>query len=316
MQKEKDFSASMKIFVVFISIAVSMFGFAGDAQAATKKKRLFSVKTSWSETFGGNWAQDRINQPFRRLDRKAPSNQGYGAGITVYVIDTGSQANDCNGHATFVSSLINDNVYGISSGATVVKVKALDCSGTGTVADVISAIKWVQDNADYDSSIVNMSLGGPATKEIDDATNELADLMPVVVAAGNNGGDACNISPARATNAITVGSFNAIGLRSLFSNWGTCVDIWAPGSNVDGRWVDGEHRQANGTSAAAPLVAASIAYIAHRDGVPTIEAAQTIFNESSNIPIVDGRCIKRCIVLWLREEPDWWLRNDSPSWRP
>lgn len=306
----------MKFIAFIVALAVGMFGFAGDAHAAKKKKKVYRVRTSWSEMFGSRWAQDRINQPFGMLDGVAPTSQSSGSGITVYVIDTASEESDCNGHGTFVSSLINDEYYGIARGASVVNVKALNCEGAGTVAQVINAIQWVRDNADYDSSILNMSLGGPPSDSLDAATNELADLMPVVVAAGNSGGLACGMSPARAVNAITVASYNVAGLRSLFSNWGSCVDIWAPGSSVDGRWVDGNHRQASGTSAASPIVAASIAYVASRDGVTTLEAAQTIFNESSNLPIIDGRCTKRCNVLWLRETPDWWLRSDSPSWRP
>jgi subtilisin family serine protease len=305
----------MKAFVVVLSFVLAFFGIAEDASAA-KKKKIYRVRTSWSEYYGAKWAQDRLNQPFGRLDGLTPINQDAGSGATVYVIDTASEDEDCNGHGTFVSSLINDNEFGVAPSANVVNVKALGCDGSGTVAQVVAAINWVKENADYENSIVNMSLGGPKSATIDNATNELADLMPVVVAAGNDGGHACNMSPARAVNAITVASFNFSGLRSLFSNWGSCVDIWAPGSNVDGRWGDGDHRQASGTSAAAPLVAASIAYIASRDGVGTMQAAQILFNESSNLPIIDGRCIKRCNVLWLRETPDWWLRSDSPSWRP
>lgn len=305
----------MKTVVFILSFVLAFFGTAEDASAA-KKKKIYRVRTSWSEYYGEKWAQDRLNQPFGRLDGSAPANLGAGSGVTVYVIDTANSENDCNGHATFVSSLVNDEEFGVAPAADVVNVKALDCDGSGTVAQVVEAINWVKDNADYSNSVVNMSLGGPKSAAIDSATNELADLMPVVVAAGNDGGHACNMSPARAVNAITVASFNFSGLRSLFSNWGSCVDIWAPGSYVDGRWSDGDHRQASGTSASAPLVAASIAYIASRDGVGTMQAAQTLFNESSNLPIIDGRCIGRCKVLWLRETSDWWLRSDSPSWRP
>lgn len=305
----------MKTLVVILSVVLALIGMPENAHAA-KKKKSYRVRTSWSEYFGNNWAQDRINQPFNILDGSTPANANMGAGITIYVIDTGNQSEDCNGHATFVSSLINDQEFGISPEANVVNIKALDCNGEGTVQEVIAAITWVKENADYNKSILNMSLGGPLNSSLNNATNELAELMPVVVAAGNDGGLACKTSPASAENAITVGSFNAAGLRSLFSNWGTCVDIWAPGSNVDGRWKDGEARQASGTSAASPLVAASIAYIASRDGKTTLQAAQTIFNESSNMPIIDGRCTKRCNVLWLRQTPDWWLRTDSPSWRP
>ena len=304
-----------KLIISLVAIVVMMASLAVPAEAKPKQKK-YRVTYAWQQ-FGPilGWAQDRINQPFGRLDGKRPSSSG--SGINIYVIDTGLGEEDCNGHGSFINSLFVGSDLGIVKEANVVGVKVLNCNGVGSAQDVIDGVMWVIENADPSSSIVNISIGGPPSAPVDAAVRELALLMPVVVAAGNESSDACNTSPARVSEVITVGSMNYVNMRSSFSNWGPCVDMWAPGDRIDGYDKFGAGQRGSGTSFSAPLVVAAIAFVADRDNTTTMQAAQTVFNESSNMPIIDGRCTAgavRCKVLFLRDEPYDWLRNDSPSW--
>lgn len=306
-----------KFLISLMTIVVMVSSFSAVAEARVKPKK-YRVNYTWQQ-FGPifGWAQDRINQPFARLDGKKPTASG--SGVNIYVIDTGIGEEDCNGHGSFISSLFTSTGLGIVRDANVISVKVLNCNGAGTAQDVITGVRWVIDNADPSSSIVNMSLGGPISASVDAAVKELALMMPVVVAAGNDAINACYSSPARVPEVITVASMNYVNMRSSFSNWGPCVDMWAPGDRVDGYDKSGADQRGSGTSFSAPLVVASIAFVADRDNKTTMDAAQTLFNESSNMPIIDGRCtagLIRCKVLFLRDEPYDWLRNDSPSWLP
>jgi subtilisin family serine protease len=302
-----------KFWLFFVSVAILFFPSPVDA-AAAKKKATFRAVDNVPSASGGGWAQDRVNQPWDSLDGKTLAGAPMGAGITVYVIDTGVGTNDCHGHGSFMASLINSASYGISSLANVVGIKALGCDGTGTLAQVITAIQWVDAHAEYSSSIVNMSLGGNANPELDAVVNALAVKMPVVVAAGNESTDACTRSPARAKSAITVAAMTKNHLRSIFSNWGKCVDIWAPGSAIDGLNKLGDPMTASGTSPATALVSAAIAYIADRDESTTMQAALTIMKESSDIVIIDGRTNGvKPYVLWVRDAPYRWIRTAYPS---
>ncbi|CAB4149320.1 T7SS_mycosin, type VII secretion-associated serine protease mycosin [uncultured Caudovirales phage] len=295
-----------KIFSLVLSFILFGTCFVTPAQAAAKR---YSVKYTWSAAQTQGWALDRINQGYlNKLDGKYPKNREYGSGITVYVIDTGIGFNDCNGHGSFVSSLIKSPEWGISQGVSIVSVKALGCDGSGSVSDVISAINWVKSNANPSTSIVNMSLGGPSDASINSAANVLGNLMPVVVAAGNSATNACSLSPAGAANVITVAGLDPWHYRSMFSNYGPCVDIWAPATNIDGMTKDGVHKQESGTSAAAPLVSAAIAWIADRDNVTTAQAYQTILRESSDVQVINGYTTSKPFLLWLRDEPNPWYR--------
>lgn len=301
-----------KLFLFLLSAAILLFPSPVDAKTA-KKKPTFRAVDNVPSAPGAAWAQDRVNQPWDKLDGRTLAGAQMGSGITVYVIDTGVGADDCNGHGSFMASLVNDVSYGIATLAAVVGVKALGCDGIGTLDQVIAAVRWVDANADYSSSIANMSLGGNASSELDAAVNALAKKMPVVVAAGNESTDACLRSPARAKSAITVAAMTKNHLRSIFSNWGKCVDIWAPGSAIDGLDRFGSPMSASGTSPAAALVSAAIAHIADRDNSITMQAALTMMKESSDIIIIDGRTkgIKP-YVLWVRDSPYRWIRTVYP----
>ncbi|MCG7562408.1 MULTISPECIES: S8 family serine peptidase [Pseudoalteromonas] len=241
------------------------------------------------------WGLDRVDQ------RALPLNSNYhydfdGTGVTAYVIDTGvrishsefgnrashgydfvdndADSSDCNGHGTHVAGTIGGSEYGVAKNVNVVGVRVLGCNGSGSYSGVISGIDWVKNNASG-PSVANMSLGGGVSQAVDDAVNAaVASGVTFVVAAGNDNSDACNYSPARAADAITVGSTTSSDGRSSFSNYGSCLDIYAPGSSIKSAWYnsDSATNTISGTSMAAPHVAGAVALYLDQD--PTLTPAQ------------------------------------------
>ncbi len=162
---------------------------------------------------------------------------------------------DCNGHGTHVAGTAAGATYGIAPAATVVSVRVLDCNGSGTLSGVIAGIDWVIQDHTSKPAVLNMSLGGGLSGILDAAVQRAVDDgISVVVAAGNSTADACGFSPAAAPNAITVGSTTTSDTRSSFSNFGECVDIFAPGSGIKSAWHTGTTATGtiSGTSMATP----------------------------------------------------------------
>ncbi len=260
------------------------------------------------------WGIDRIDQ------RDLPLNQTYvynatGAGVKAYIIDTGINtahnefggraingydavdgslpAADCHGHGTHVSGTVGGATYGVAKGVTLVAVRVLDCSGNGTDSGVVAGINWVtSDHQAGQPAVANMSLGGGASQAIDDAVNaSINDGVTYAIAAGNgdqfgNPQNACNFSPARVANAITVGATTSTDARSSFSNYGTCVDIFAPGSSITSAWYSSNTatNTISGTSMATPHVAGAAAlYLQGNTGAsPATVAAELINNSTLN----------------------------------
>ncbi len=238
--------------------------------------------TAFITQTGATWGLDRIDQALLPLDARF-TYTNTGAGVTVYVIDTGVKtshrefggrvtdgidvidnslpAQDCNGHGTHVAGTIGGSTYGVAKGVSMVAVRVLNCSGSGTVSGVIAGINWV--TADHDPSelaVANMSLGGGASMALDTAVqNSIADGVSYAVAAGNSSGNACNYSPARAPHAMTVSATNSSDGRPSWANYGTCVDWFAPGVGITSAWIGGATNTAtrtiSGTSMAAPHTA-------------------------------------------------------------
>ena len=191
-------------------------------------------------------------------------------------VTSGGNANDCNGHGSHVAGTVGGTTYGVAKQVTLHPVRVLNCSGSGTNAGVIAGMDWVANNH-VKPAVANMSLGGGASTATDDAVNRMHNAgVTVVVAAGNENQNACNVSPARAANAITVGSTTNTDARSSFSNYGTCVDVFAPGSNITSAWYTSTSatNTISGTSMASPHVAGIAAL--YLQGAPTATPAAVV----------------------------------------
>ncbi|MBA3489345.1 MAG: S8 family serine peptidase [Longispora sp.] len=226
------------------------------------------------------WGLDRIDQRTLPLSNSYTYNST-GAGVSAYVIDTGIRAthsqfagravsgmtaindgqgtNDCSGHGTHVAGTIGGTTYGVAKAIRLVAVRVLGCGGSGSTSGVIAGVDWVTTNhAAGAPAVANMSLGGGASSSLDTAvTNSINDGVTYVVAAGNNNSNACNSSPARVPAAVTVGASTKLDSRASFSNYGSCLDLFAPGAEITSAWYTSDTTTAtlNGTSMASPHAA-------------------------------------------------------------
>lgn len=242
-----------------------------------------AVLTVKAAQYNPSWGLDRVDQRSNGLD--GVFNYFHtGAGANVYVLDTGIYGghsefsgrqgttsatyvypynawSDCNGHGTAVASIAAGTTYGVAKGATLHPIQAFGCDGNGLTSDVVAGIEFVI-NYGAMPAVINMSLGSAANTTVDDAVRAaMNDWITVVTAAGNSNTDACTESPARVSGAITVGATTASDYRHPESNYGSCVDLFAPGYNIDAASNTGGSRLIGKTSAATAFVTGTAAQI-------------------------------------------------------
>ncbi|MEM1082053.1 MAG: S8 family peptidase, partial [Pseudomonadota bacterium] len=204
------------------------------------------------------------------------------AGFTA--ISDGRGSSDCNGHGTHVAGTVAGTTWGVAKNATIYPVRVLGCNGSGSNSGVIAGMDWIAANH-VKPAVANMSLGGGASAATDNAVTNMRNAgVTVVVAAGNENQNACNVSPARSANAITVGSTTSSDVRSSFSNFGTCVDIFAPGSSITSAWYNSNSatRTISGTSMASPHVAGIAAlYLSVNPNATPAQVENAIYSAAS-----------------------------------
>lgn len=268
------------------------------------------------------WGLDRLDQRGPKLDEyyRYPDTAGFG--VNLYIIDSGVRSThqdfrdrygggvnfvsadrnpgaapggdpgDCNGHGTHVAGTAAGEKYGVAKRAKLYSVRVLDCDGSGTMAGVIAGVDWLEKNARR-PAVANLSLGGGASRALDQAVQKLINRGVVVVAAaGNDDRDACGVSPGRVKDVLTVAASDREDRRAQFSNWGECVDLFAPGADIRSAWFEKDNQFAtlSGTSMAAPHVAGLAAlYLGERREARVTEVVRDLLRDASDDRIADPK---------------------------
>ncbi|QNP73580.1 S8 family peptidase [Streptomyces roseirectus] len=309
---DKTFGSALNGYTATLSAREARRLAADPAVAAVEQNQ--TVRLADTTQTSAPWGLDRTDQSALPLSGTYTYPDSAGSGVTAYVIDTGvrithsqisgrasygydavdgdTTAADGNGHGTHVATTIAGSTYGVAKKAKIVAVRVLDNGGSGTTAGVIAGVDWVTANHSG-PSVANLSLGGGASAALDTAVrNSIASGVTYAVAAGNSNANASSYSPARVTEAITVGATTNTDARASYSNYGSVLDIFAPGSSITAGWYtsDTATNTISGTSMATPHVAGAAAiYLAgHTSATPAQVASALVSGSTPSVVTSPG----------------------------
>jgi subtilisin family serine protease len=294
-QIDRTFTSAIKGFAARMSESQAIALSNDQRVKLVEADRVISVSNTQSNA---PWNLDRVDQ--RNLPWTSTYDYtGTGAGVHVYIIDTGirvthtdfegradvaydnvgdgQNGNDCNGHGTHVAGIVGGANWGVAKQALLHAVRVLPCSGNGLLSNVMAGVDWVTANH-QSPAVANISAATPGASSLLEIaiTNSIMSGVVYTIAAGNAASDACGYTPARTPGALTVGASDETDLRALYSNYGSCIDLFAPGNRIDSDWASGDTATHNlsGSSMAAPMVAGAAAL--YLGSNPTASAAATI----------------------------------------